>query len=165
MSKTNPLWVLWFGKFFAPAPVIPHPCLLWLRKFSTDPISYRPHPSWPQEYLASIYIIVLCGLNKPSSFIFLYLGLGPTLVSIAPFLAIQQCVYDVLKNVVIHSAFSTTSVPTFLVCGAFAGTLAQTVCSFPYELLFIYLDLISVWYVRTINRWVFTQHIISPNKV
>jgi len=56
----------------------------------------------------------------------LFKGLGPTLVSIAPFLAIQQCVYDVLKNVIIQGAFSTTNVSTFLVCGAFAGTLAQT---------------------------------------
>ena len=55
-------------------------------------------------------------------------------MSIAPFLAIQQCVYDVLKNVIIQGAFSTTNVSTFLVCGAFAGTLAQTVCNFSSQM-------------------------------
>ncbi|XP_065067634.1 uncharacterized protein LOC135693173 isoform X1 [Rhopilema esculentum] len=55
----------------------------------------------------------------------LFRGLGPTLVSIAPFLAIQQCVYDVLKNSSVTTIFGN-NVSTFLACGALAGTVAQT---------------------------------------
>ena len=70
------------------------------------------------------------------TYIYLLLsGLGPTLVSIAPFLAIQQCVYDVLKNIVVNGFVVTPNVSTFLICGAFAGTLAQTVSTFRLKLL------------------------------
>ncbi len=51
-------------------------------------------------------------------------------MSIAPFLAVQQCLYDVVKNVAINSQFGS-NVSTFLLCGALAGTVAQTVsCCF-----------------------------------
>ena len=49
------------------------------------------------------------------------------MLSIAPFLAVQQCIYDVLKNGAAKSSLGN-NVTTFLACGAFAGTLAQTVC-------------------------------------
>ena len=57
----------------------------------------------------------------------LYKGFGPTLMAIAPFVAIQQVTYDLLK----YKAGAMHMEPTvmlFLVCGSIAGVLAQTVC-------------------------------------
>ncbi|XP_032236106.1 mitochondrial adenine nucleotide transporter ADNT1 [Nematostella vectensis] len=56
----------------------------------------------------------------------LYKGLVPSLVSIAPFLGVQQSVYDIMKLRALDSAFAANS-GTFLVCGAIAGMIAQTV--------------------------------------
>ena len=56
----------------------------------------------------------------------LYRGLGPTLLSIAPFMAIQQSTYDVLKHQA--SLYELQSSPLlFLTCGSIAGASAQTV--------------------------------------
>eukprot|EP00111_Clytia_hemisphaerica_P004439 TCONS_00012687-protein len=55
----------------------------------------------------------------------LYKGLRPSLVSIAPFLGLQQCSYDVLKLYAVKRY--SESHTTFLMCGAFAGMFAQTV--------------------------------------
>lgn len=56
----------------------------------------------------------------------LYRGIGPTLVAIAPFMAIQQSSYDVLKQQAVHRNFEP-SATLFLVCGSAAGAMAQTV--------------------------------------
>lgn len=56
----------------------------------------------------------------------LYKGLIPSLVSIAPFLGIQQSAYDVMKLHALKSQFGANP-STFLVCGGLAGMLAQTV--------------------------------------
>ena len=56
----------------------------------------------------------------------LYRGLGPTLLAIAPFMAVQQATYDVIK----HKATSRRFQPSpllFLLCGSVAGATAQTV--------------------------------------
>lgn len=56
----------------------------------------------------------------------LYRGIGPTLLAIAPFMAVQQASYDVLKN----EAMSRQMEPTpllFFVCGSIAGAAAQSV--------------------------------------
>ena len=56
----------------------------------------------------------------------LYRGIGPTLLAIAPFLAVQQSSYDVLK----HQATVMGMSPSpwlFLSCGSIAGITAQTV--------------------------------------
>ena len=52
-----------------------------------------------------------------------YKGLGPTLGTIAPFMGIQLTVYDVIKE----SADFQPNAFTYLVCGAFAAMVAQTV--------------------------------------
>ena len=57
----------------------------------------------------------------------LYKGIGPTLLAIAPFIAVQQISYDLLK----HKATAKhiePSVGLFLACGSLAGIAAQTVC-------------------------------------
>ena len=56
----------------------------------------------------------------------LYRGVGPTLLAIAPFMAIQQSTYDVLKQQAIQHQLEP-SAPLFLVCGSIAGGMAQTV--------------------------------------
>ena len=54
-----------------------------------------------------------------------FIGLRPSLISIAPFLGLQQCSYDVLKLYALQHTTGSTS--TFLMCGALAGMTAQTV--------------------------------------
>lgn len=56
-----------------------------------------------------------------------YKGIGPALLSIAPFIGVQQCVYDVVKLKALDSAVVEPEAFTFLCCGAFAGMTAQTV--------------------------------------
>ena len=56
----------------------------------------------------------------------LYRGLGPTLVAIAPFMAVQQSSYDVLKDRATRRNFGP-SAALFFVCGSAAGAMAQTV--------------------------------------
>jgi len=53
----------------------------------------------------------------------LYSGIRPTLIAIAPFVAVQQATYDVLKLKV--AAGFTPSVPLFLGCGTLAGIASQ----------------------------------------
>lgn len=55
----------------------------------------------------------------------LYNGLGPSVFAVAPFLAVQQSSYDVMKQLL--SPYVEPSVPLFVACGAVAGMMAQTV--------------------------------------
>jgi solute carrier family 25 phosphate transporter 23/24/25/41 len=57
----------------------------------------------------------------------LYRGIGPTIVSIAPFVAIQQVTYDLLKYKAGNMSMEP-SVLLFVGCGSAAGVAAQTVC-------------------------------------
>ena len=76
----------------------------------------------------------------------LYSGLGPTLLAIAPFMAVQQVsvtvhplylitmfdhylqvTYDILKQKALDSKAFAPSATLFLVCGSAAGAVAQTV--------------------------------------
>lgn len=57
----------------------------------------------------------------------LYRGFVPTLIAIAPFVAIQQITYDLLKHQASTRNFKP-SVWLFLGCGSLAGAAAQTVC-------------------------------------
>jgi hypothetical protein len=56
----------------------------------------------------------------------LYRGIGPTLLAIAPFMAVQQASYDVLKQQATKLQLEP-SAPLFFVCGSVAGGIAQTV--------------------------------------
>ena len=56
----------------------------------------------------------------------LYRGIGPTLLAIAPFMAIQQSSYDVLKQQAIKHELEPTA-SLFFICGSIAGGVAQTV--------------------------------------
>lgn len=56
----------------------------------------------------------------------LYRGIGPTLLAIAPFMAVQQSSYDILKQQAIKHQLEA-SVLLFFTCGSVAGGIAQTV--------------------------------------
>ena len=56
----------------------------------------------------------------------LFKGARPSLVAVAPFVAIQQASYDTIKQAC-FSAGVQPSVPLFLGCGALAGATAQTI--------------------------------------
>ena len=76
-----------------------------------------------------IHVGMLDGLTKISNkekLSGLYRGISPTLLAIAPFMAIQQASYDVLKK----EAMSHNVDPSpllFFVCGSIAGAAAQSV--------------------------------------
>jgi solute carrier family 25 phosphate transporter 23/24/25/41 len=55
----------------------------------------------------------------------LYRGIGPTIASIAPFVAIQQVTYDLLKYKAGNMSMEP-SVLLFVGCGSAAGVAAQT---------------------------------------
>lgn len=56
----------------------------------------------------------------------LYKGIGPTLLAIAPFIALQQISYDTLKQSATKKKIEP-SASLFLLCGGLAGAAAQTV--------------------------------------
>lgn len=56
----------------------------------------------------------------------LYKGIGPTLLAIAPFIALQQISYDALKQSATKKKIEP-SASLFLLCGGLAGAAAQTV--------------------------------------
>ena len=58
----------------------------------------------------------------------LYRGVGPTLVAIVPFMAVQQASYDVMKQHVSDLEIQPSAY-LFFICGSFAGAIAQTVSS------------------------------------
>lgn len=53
-------------------------------------------------------------------------GLSPAVQSVAPFLAIQQCLYDISKLTVSDTSYGKHPA-TFIACGALSGAVAQTV--------------------------------------
>ena len=64
----------------------------------------------------------------------LYRGLGPTLTGVAPYIALNFQFYEVLRK---HFTKPGESGPTHinkLLCGALAGTIAQT-CTYPLDVL------------------------------
>ena len=64
----------------------------------------------------------------------LYRGIGPTLTAIAPFMGVQQVVYDLLKQRSVQNSI-TPSATLFLVCGSIAGATAQTVKCYNHMIL------------------------------
>ena len=55
----------------------------------------------------------------------LYRGMGPTLLAVAPFLAFQQSVYDIMKFTALANDVPA-GLPLYLGCGATAGAAAQS---------------------------------------
>lgn len=64
----------------------------------------------------------------------LWTGIRPTLYAVAPFVAIQQATYDVIKMASMEYAGVQPSVGFFLSCGAVAGLCAQSVV-YPLDMI------------------------------
>ncbi|KAF9975568.1 hypothetical protein BGZ73_000781 [Actinomortierella ambigua] len=64
----------------------------------------------------------------------LYRGLGPTLTGVAPYVALNFQAYEVLRAYVTPPGEVAPSVPMKLLCGALAGSFAQTV-TYPLDVL------------------------------
>ncbi|KAG0226501.1 hypothetical protein BGW42_003600 [Actinomortierella wolfii] len=64
----------------------------------------------------------------------LYRGLGPTLTGVAPYVALNFQAYEVLRAYLTPPGEVAPSVPMKLVCGALAGSFAQTV-TYPLDVL------------------------------
>ena len=80
---------------------------------------------WRESIALHYYIVTLLSITHYS---YTLTGLRPSLLSIAPFLGLQQCSYDILKLYAVKHYSESSS--TFLICGAFAGMGAQTVSVF-----------------------------------
>ncbi len=63
-----------------------------------------------------------------------YKGLKPTLLAVAPFVALQQATYDVVKQGTLETFNMKPSVPLFMSCGAIAAIIAQSVV-YPLDLI------------------------------
>ncbi|KAF9159628.1 hypothetical protein DFQ26_006331 [Actinomortierella ambigua] len=64
----------------------------------------------------------------------LYRGLGPTLTGVAPYVALNFQAYEVLRAYLTPPGEVAPSVPVKLLCGALAGSFAQTV-TYPLDVL------------------------------
>lgn len=64
----------------------------------------------------------------------LFRGIGPTLTAVAPFIALQQSIYDYSLTVATVRFDATPTVTLYMGCGAFAGILSQTIV-YPMDLL------------------------------
>eukprot|EP00794_Sanderia_malayensis_P015814 gene15814-17409_t len=120
-NPNQPLWRLFSGATAgAVANAFTHPMDVVRARLTIQDISSKDAIKYKGISHAVRTIV------KEEGFAALYKGLSPTLISIAPFLAIQQCLYDVAKNFATSSVLIGNNVSTFLVCGALAGTIAQT---------------------------------------
>ena len=63
-----------------------------------------------------------------------YKGIAPTLLAVAPFVAMQQSTYDVIKQSSMEYGNFEPSVPLFMSCGAVAAMTAQSVV-YPLDLI------------------------------
>lgn len=61
-------------------------------------------------------------IQNEGGFAGLFKGIRPTLWAVAPFCAVQQASYDVLKFKAFELNYDP-SIPMFLFCGALAGTI------------------------------------------
>lgn len=103
--------------------------------FTVIELTYRILPKLSTVYIPDVFIYfitipgLLHGLREVATherLPGLYRGIGPTLLAIAPFMAVQQSSYDVLKQQAVRHNFEP-SATLFLLCGGAAGAMAQTV--------------------------------------
>lgn len=80
--------------------------------------------------------IISCGtdiIKKEGGVFALYRGLSPTLAGIAPYVALNFTVYEGLKSWLILNNIDV-NVERKLICGGFAGAIAQTV-TYPFDVI------------------------------
>lgn len=80
--------------------------------------------------------IISCGtgiVKKEGGMLALYRGLSPTIAGIAPYVALNFTVYEGLK-IWLTSKNIEVNVEKKLICGGFAGALAQTI-TYPFDVI------------------------------
>ncbi|KAG0251982.1 hypothetical protein BG011_007283 [Mortierella polycephala] len=87
-----------------------------------------------QAKLPGIWQTLVLIYTKERGIIGLYRGLGPTLTGVAPYVALNFQSYEVLRAHFTPAGETSPSVGMKLVCGAVAGSFAQTV-TYPLDVL------------------------------
>ncbi|CAO3572206.1 unnamed protein product [Mortierella alpina] len=87
-----------------------------------------------QAALPGIWKTMVLIYTKENGIIGLYRGLGPTLTGVAPYVALNFQAYEVLRKHFTPPGETSPTVGMKLVCGALAGSFAQTV-TYPLDVL------------------------------
>ncbi|KAG0280636.1 hypothetical protein BGZ95_009377 [Linnemannia exigua] len=87
-----------------------------------------------QAALPGIWKTMVLIYTKEGGVVGLYRGLGPTLTGVAPYVALNFQAYEVLRTHLTPPGEIAPSVGMKLVCGAVAGSFAQTV-TYPLDVL------------------------------
>ncbi|KAF9415137.1 hypothetical protein BGZ94_000176 [Podila epigama] len=87
-----------------------------------------------QAALPGIWKTMVLIYSKEGGIVGLYRGLGPTLTGVAPYVALNFQAYEVLRKRLTPPGEVAPTVAMKLVCGALAGSFAQTV-TYPLDVL------------------------------
>ncbi|KAF9351448.1 hypothetical protein BGX34_000558 [Mortierella sp. NVP85] len=87
-----------------------------------------------QAALPGIWKTMVIIYTKEGGVIGLYRGLGPTLLGVAPYVALNFQAYEVLRAYLTPPGETSPSIARKLACGALAGSFAQTV-TYPLDVL------------------------------
>ncbi|GJJ69091.1 solute carrier family 25 (mitochondrial phosphate transporter), member 23/24/25/41 [Entomortierella parvispora] len=87
-----------------------------------------------QAKLPGIWKTMVIIYTKEGGIVGLYRGLGPTLTGVAPYVALNFQAYEVLRAHLTPPGETSPSVGMKLVCGALAGSFAQTI-TYPLDVL------------------------------
>ncbi|KAG0207495.1 hypothetical protein BGX28_001272 [Mortierella sp. GBA30] len=92
------------------------------------------HSKEAQAALPGIWKTIVLIYTKEKGIIGLYRGLGPTLTGVAPYVALNFQAYEVLRKHFTPPGETSPTVTMKLICGALAGSFAQTV-TYPLDVL------------------------------
>ncbi|KAF9989005.1 hypothetical protein BGZ75_007915 [Mortierella antarctica] len=87
-----------------------------------------------QAALPGIWKTMVLIYTKENGIVGLYRGLGPTLTGVAPYVALNFQAYEVLRKHFTPPGETSPTVGMKLICGALAGSFAQTV-TYPLDVL------------------------------
>ncbi|KAF9108069.1 hypothetical protein BGX27_008497 [Mortierella sp. AM989] len=87
-----------------------------------------------QAALPGIWQTMVIIYTKEGGIVGLYRGLGPTLTGVAPYVALNFQAYEVLRQYLTPPGEIAPSVGRKLLCGALAGSIAQTI-TYPLDVL------------------------------
>mmetsp|Transcript_4070 Transcript_4070/g.13367 ORF Transcript_4070/g.13367 Transcript_4070/m.13367 type:complete len:182 (-) Transcript_4070:294-839(-) len=82
-----------------------------------------------RQYGGSI-IVSFVAICKDEGVFALYRGLAPTLIAMMPYVGVEFCVYETIKELLVKHYCATNSLSTIqtMLIGAAAGAVAQTSC-------------------------------------
>ncbi|KAF8973459.1 hypothetical protein BGZ46_009833, partial [Entomortierella lignicola] len=87
-----------------------------------------------QAALPGIWKTMVLIYTKEGGVVGLYRGLGPTLMGVAPYVALNFQAYEVLRKYLTPEGEIAPSIARKLLCGALAGSIAQTI-TYPLDVL------------------------------